>query len=427
MDLPLSYVENGTDFIARADHYGPYISLYALPLAAFSTSALATPQADFLAFKPWAQASADSATGFSGECYMVALGLFEGMMQAEGIAVPVGAIMSDWPGASITQLVPPSVLTACNSSAHASEQPLSATFPGPIPGPGPASSQWNTMVAPLTVGPLAVNNFVYHQGEADVHGSYDPAHTNNLTSERVYSWYSCRLRALMADFVTRLGGLEDTAWFGISQLNPYAGDCSGNGGCSHLAALRSAQFDVAVSTPRASCGVIPDLGDPWAPAGSVHSRRKLALAQRLVAGALALRYNASAPFYGPRYSAAVDVSTPSALSARVSFSPASLDGGLQLVYGVNGTSWCPVGASPTAPTLDECGWYSLKGSLSGWQNATLSIDAGGSTATLSAARSQGAGDAVVATAAYWSAYPVATLFSRDHALPAVPWNQTLLK
>jgi hypothetical protein len=217
-----------------------------------------------------------------------------------------------------------------------------------------------------------------------------------------------------------LGALPG-AWFGISQLNPYAGDCAGNGGCAHVAAVRAAQFDVATSTPFATAGVIPDLGDPWAPAGSVHSRRKAELAARLVAGALAARYNASAPFYGPRAVRAQDASAPGALAARVLFAPDSLAGGLRVVTGVNGTSWCPVNASATAPSLDECGFYAVKGSVSGWLNASLAVDAGGASATLTAAARAGAGDVVVATAGYWNAYPVATLFG-GNGLPAVPWN-----
>lgn len=165
MDLPTSFIFNGSDYIAAAPHYGPYISLFQLPLAAYSTSAQALPQADFLALKPWAQASSESVAAFSGECYLVALGLFEGTKAAEGIAVPVGALMSDWPGASITQLAAPSVLASCSASnSSSSAAAVGGTYPGPIPGPGPVSSQWNTMIAPLTIGPLAVNNFIYHQG-----------------------------------------------------------------------------------------------------------------------------------------------------------------------------------------------------------------------------------------------------------------------
>ena len=425
MDLPVSYIINGSQYIADSPHYGPYLSLFALPLSAFSTVAAAQPQADLLAFRPWAPASPEAVQVFSAECYLVALGLFEGTKAAEGVAVPFGAIMSDWPGASITQLVAPSVLAACDAgegrgAAPAQQAHQALGYPGPIPGPGPPSSQWNAMVAPLTVGPLAVNNFVLHQSEADVHGWYDPAHVNNLTDAEVISWYSCRLRGAIADFRGSLGGLPG-AWFGVSQLNPYAGDCAGNNGCSHVAAMRYAQLSVANSTPACTAGVIPDLGDPWAPAGSVHSRRKVELAQRLVAGALTVRYGAAPgrAHYGPTLASAQEASTAGSLAARLQFEAGSCAGGLQVVGGVNGTSWCPVGASPTAPTLDLCGFYELQGSLSGWVNASLTLE-GPATALLTAPTALGAGDRVVATRGYWNAYPVATLFG-GNGLPAVPW------
>jgi len=425
MDLPVSYVVNGSQYISSSSHYENYIALFALPLSAYSFSASAQPQADLLAFKPWAKASNESVADFSAECYLVALGLFEGIYKQEGSSVPVGAIMSDWPGASITQLVAPAVLQACNSSSDLGYSGVSESFPGPIPGPGAPSSMWNAMIAPLTVGPLRVGNFIYHQGEADVHGWYDPAHFNNLTDERVYEWYSCRLRGAIADFRASLGATE-SSWFGVSQLNPYAGDCAGNNGCTHVAAIRAAQLDVSNSSVSVTAGVIPDMGDPTAPAGSVHSRRKQALAARLVAGALSSKYGASPqwPYYGPTYSFHTDISTPGSMTASVHFSPESLSsGGLQVVTGINGTSWCPTGVSSTAPTLQECGFYELLGSQSGWVNATMEVSGDGKSVTLTAPCVPG--DKLLGTRAFWNAYPVVTLFSVV-GLPAVPWNSAFL-
>lgn len=426
MDLPTSYVINSTVEIAQAPHYGPYIRLFALPLQAFSISPMATPQSDFLAYRPWAQASIESVTMFSAECWLTARNLFEGIKANEGgVGVPVGAIMSDWPGASITQLSSPAALATCNASSTGVAT-SGVTFPGPIPGPGPLYSQWNTMAAPLTVGGgLAINNFIYHQGEADVHGWYDPG--GPPTSEEVYKWYSCRLRALINDFRGTLGNLP-TAWFGVSQLNPYAGDCAGLNGCSHVAALRQAQLDVAQTTPYTTASVIPDGGDPWAPAGSVHSRRKQMVASRLVAGALAVKYGAALDLvYGPRYASFVDASSGGVLKAVVSFTPDSVQGGLELQLGVTGTSWCPLNASATAPTLNECGWWSVKGSSSGWTNATTAvIGSDGVSFELSAPIPGGGSDTVVATAGLWNSYPVATLYSARTQLPVIPWNSSFL-
>ena len=155
VDLPTSYIINASDVIAAAPHYGPYISLFSVPLSAFSAGAAAAPLADFLAFKPWAEASIETVTTFSAECYLTALNLFEGIKGVEGRGVAVGAVMSDWPGASITQLSSPAAMeVSCNGGASSSG--VGGAFPGPIPGPGAPSSQWNTMISPLTVGPLVV-------------------------------------------------------------------------------------------------------------------------------------------------------------------------------------------------------------------------------------------------------------------------------
>jgi hypothetical protein len=127
------------------------------------------------------------------------------------------------------------------------------------------------MVAPLTVGPLRVTHFIYHQGEADVH-------TNASTAI-----YECRLRALIADLRATLGAWPG-AWFGVALLAPYAGDCGPDGsyGCATgVAAIRAAQLRVGTGLANVSAAVSTDLGDPQAPAGSVHSRRKQALAERL--------------------------------------------------------------------------------------------------------------------------------------------------
>jgi hypothetical protein len=268
------------------------------------------------------------------------------------------------------------------------------------------------------------------QGEADVHGWFGP--TGPVNYDTVRAWYACRLRVLIADFRSSLGasGLG-LPWFGVSMLAPYAGDCGT--ACGNVAAVRAAQMDVALSTPNVTCAVLVDDGDPTAPAGSVHSRNKRLVAERLVAGALATMYGASAPkIYGPTYASALDsgaATPPGTLSADVSFTTDSTaPGGLEIVLGVNGTSWCPTGQSPTAPTLSECAWFSLQGRASGWLNATMIDILNASAVRLSAplpslASNPSLSDVVVATAWAQNSYPVSTLYA--NGLPATPWNETV--
>ena len=134
------------------------------------------------------------------------------------------------------------------------------------------------------------------------------------------------------------------------------------------------------------------------------------------------------PLYGPTYASAADSGAPTppgTIAADVSFVPASvLPGGLQLVLGVNGTSWCPVGQSPTAPTIAQCAWFAIQGRASGWLNVTgvtvLNATAVRLSATLPVSRSAATGDVAVATAWAQGSYPVSTLYA--NGLPASPWN-----
>jgi hypothetical protein len=253
---------------------------------------------------------------------------------------------------------------------------------------------------------------IYHQGEADVHSNASTA------------IYECRLRALMADWRATLGAWPGT-FFGITMLAPYSGDCESGGGCATgVAAIRAAQLRVGLSTPNASTAVSTDTGDPLAPAGSVHSRRKQAVAARLVAGAASVQWGAAShagPVYGPLYAAAADASAAAgALAADVTFAPSSCPFGLQLVFGVNWTSTCPVGASPTAPSLAECAWFAVRGAATGWHNATA-VSILNATAVRLAV--PGVQDAPVATAFGQGSYPVTVLFSGT--LPVAPWSETL--
>lgn len=69
---------------------------------------------------------------------------------------------------------------------------------------------------------------------------------------------------------------------------------------------------------------------------------------------MASRFGAAGAVYGPTYAAARDASGVGALAAEVAFAPRSCASGLQLVYGDDRTSVCPVGVSPTAPNISDC-------------------------------------------------------------------------
>lgn len=411
MDLPTSYIVNASAELERANAFSNVIRLMRVPVNSFGTSATSSPLRDFAVVYPWVLASNATVRDFSAECWLTARDMYEaGRADNSTDGVPVGAIQSDWPGTHIV--------------THSSAAAIAACGGAPPQPPNNGNESWpywpsalhNAMIAPLTVGPLAASAFIFHQGEADVH-----------TPETV-EIYECRLRSLVADWRETMGAWPG-AFFGITMLAPYAGDCGGTGdwGCvDGLPALRAAQLRVGLTTPNATVAISTDLGDPQAPAGSVHSRRKSEVAARLAAGFAAVRWGAAStmgPVYGPLYESATDASSSSggALTADVSFLPSSCSGGLQLVLSEPWTSACPVNASASAPALSECAWFALRGAATGWHNASVAV-LNNTAVRLSV---EGVNDAAVATAFGQSAYPVTVLFSVSGALPVAPWNETI--
>ena len=416
MDLPTSYIVNASAELAYANAFSNYVRFLHVPCNSFGTAAGSVPLRDFSVVDSWALASNYTAASFSAECWLAARDMYKaGQADKSTDGIPVGAIQADWPGTHIVTHSSAAALAQCGGAPPMPPNTNNASYPyWP-------SALHNAMIAPLTVGPLAVSAFVWHQGEADVHNP------DSATA------YECRLRALAADWRATMGAWPG-AYFGITLLAPYAGDCGAamDYGCATgVATVRAAQLRVGLSMPNASAAVSTDLGDPQAPAGSVHSRRKAEIGARLAAGFAAARWGSasvSGPVYGPLYSHATDASGGSSLAADVSFTPSSCAAGLQLVFGEPWTSECPVNASASAPDISECAWFAIQGSSSGWHNATVTILNGTTvrlTVTGNATGTPGdyAMDTAIATAFGQGAYPVTVLFSGT--LPVAPWNATI--
>jgi hypothetical protein len=271
------------------------------------------------------------------------------------------------------------------------------------------------MVAPFLVGPRAVSLFIYHQGEAD--------------STNGQAYYNCHLQALIADWRASFGPPASVAWFGVTQLAPWGGNANSTSYSLGVAGVRAAQFNASLALPNVTVAVIVDDGDPLAPAGSVHSRRKQLVAQRLVNGALRTQFNkTSLQILGPTYMASEDATTDptgQTISAVVSFQPETCgDGGVRFVYGLNDTSLCP---TDEGIAVNVCAWFAVQSAKSGaWANATSVAVVNATAVRLTAPGSGVAGDTSAATSFGWGAYPVVTLFSNGGGtginLPVTPWN-----
>lgn len=165
MDLPTSYIVNASAELARANAFSATIRLMRAPCNSFGISAASAPLRDFAIVYPWVAASNSTVHDFSAECWLAARDMYEaGRADNTTDGVPVGAIQADWPGTHIVVHSSAAALVACGGAPPAPPNSRNQSWPyWP-------SSVHNAMIAPLTVGPLAVSAMIFHQGEADAVG-----------------------------------------------------------------------------------------------------------------------------------------------------------------------------------------------------------------------------------------------------------------
>jgi sialate O-acetylesterase len=143
----------------------------------------------------------------------------------------------------------------------------------------PAPSQiWNAMIHPLT--PMRFVGIVWYQGEAN---------WQNLAS------YACRMPAMITDWRRHFSPpqhqqqeqqQEDLVSFVYVQLAAWTWNDDRSATWPYL---RAAQ-DVALQLPKVGMATAIDLGDPKSPQGSIHSRLKQPIGQRLALTLRAIHY-----------------------------------------------------------------------------------------------------------------------------------------
>jgi len=252
------------------------------------------------------------------------------------------------------------------------------------------------MIAPLTVGPLAIEGFLWSQGECD-------ADCNNT------QFYECAFPRFIEDWRGAFSAPE--ALFSFQVLPAYVND-SGRFNPYSLPYERAAQLEGL----KASGGMVHatntiDCGDALAPYGSVHPRDKLTVAKRMAAGALAMvYYNTTIPYLSPAYQSATLVDSN---SVQIDFSPTPPASGLLSLR----PAACPAGVGGLPAS--ECSWFEIQTVDGLWHNATgvsLSPD---SKSLLLSANDLG-GQKMNATRGFFSPWPVVVLFSME-GLPVLPW------
>lgn len=258
------------------------------------------------------------------------------------------------------------------------------------PCSGDSCKIFNSFMAPFQPGPFEFAGLVWLQGETD----RDDPH-----------FYNCALPTFINALRARF---NPDMYAVVIQLAPWVADSG------FVALLREAQSNASLALKGVGLAVSADLGDPQAPAGSIHSRLKAPAGQRaawlLLAGLLG---NASySTRVSPRYASAAGSAQGATLTATITFAPGTTAGGLQPIAGAH----CP---TELGVPVSACSWFAIGASDGAFYNATAAVGAGGDTLVLTAAAKSGL--TVVSTSFGYSDYPVAQ-FENGLGLPVAPWT-----
>jgi hypothetical protein len=388
MQFSLSAALNASAEIADAANH-PLIRLFTVGQRGGMNDA--EPLRDFTTIEQrWATA-APAAVGngdfsyFSALCYLFARDLQASLGSP---AMPMGMVSANWGGTCLSSWTPAdgAAVAACGST-----------------GTSGHSNLYNGLIAPLAVGPLALDGFLFSQGECDADA--------NTTA-----FYACAFPRFIQDWRGKLGAPQ--AFFSFQVLPAYVND-SGRFNPYSLPYLRAAQLlGLGAGGPVHATNTI-DLGDALAPHGSVHPRNKQAVAARMASAARALVFGDPQQAYeSPAYASAAVVGGGGGgggTQLRIDFAPPTppSSGVLSLRPAA-----CPAGVGGLPAS--ECAWFEAQcSSDGGWRNASgVGLSGDGRALLLNVSCSGGGG--VNATRAFWSPWPVVVLFSEE-GLPALPW------
>lgn len=345
------------------------------------------PLRDFSSIEQNWTAASPSAVGngdftyFSALCYLFA----RGVQESQGSpTLPVGVVSANWGGTCLSSWTPASgtAVRDCGFS-----------------GTSGAANLFNGLIAPLALGPMAIDGFIFSQGECD-------ADCNNT------AFYGCAFPRFINDWRTEFAAPD--AFFSFQVLPAYVND-SGRFNPYSLPFERAAQLQGLAAGGNVHAANTIDLGDALAPHGSVHPRNKQAVAARMVAAARALKYGETdVPYLAPRYSGASPTVRSGDLVVTVSFAPSPPSTGVLTLV----PAGCPVGVGGLP--LSECSWFEIQTADGVWHNATgVGLTSDGKRLELTLAGA-GAGPAAAATRGFFSPWPVVVLYSQE-GLPALPW------
>lgn len=373
---------------ARPSRAAPYASIRLLTVGHCGVSSTdGGPLPDWkYVDAPWARANSSAALlgpawGYTSSlCWHTAKQLHAAL----GGAVPVGVIVAAWRGTPIQAWMTREAAGECAEEMRAvglpqyaggavrtptaSPSPLApVSFAAPADASGgpqrrrcdlgaterptEVGAAFNALIAPLTVGPLALRSVLFYQGESNTDaGNHGPFYSCALPAliddwRRRFGRPSGQARARRSPALARNGGFSaavastvtaeapDSAasstlpplGFHVVQLAPWVSRADIDG---PVAPIRAAQLG-ALALPRVSVTTAADLGDPTSPlvGGSIHPRGKAVLAGRLARAVAAVEYGAveygasALPWSGPLVRRALQLAPLHAASAPLAVAP----------------------------------------------------------------------------------------------------------
>jgi sialate O-acetylesterase len=378
--------ENAATYAKEADNY-PSIRLFTVgqKTTSYSQKLMNLQTIE----QKWIGASAKTVTDgspfnyFSAVCWFFGKGVYDGL----GGKVPIGLVSNNWGGTRVEQWMSPSTSLPCG---HASTGEL-----------------YNAMIAPYTLGPMAVSGFTWYQGESDLGGKSDlPGQNNN---------YTCTQTAQITQWRSEFQ--IPNAFYAIVQLSTWHPDPI------LLAQLRDQQLATGELIPNFAYATNADYGA----GGNIHPPYKQHPGARLANAALSIVYNQPINWRSPTYASAV---ATGAGEVTVWFNDVP-DEGLVIKAPFNAQTE-PDCAALNAKVPRTCAWAELQfnDAAKTWVNATVSIGAHNKTIILTVQEVPTGANEILASSYGWGSVPMMSVYradmdGKDGQLPVLTWNRPI--
>merc|ERR1712039_786879 len=268
---------------------------------------------------------------------------------------------------------------------------------------------YNAMIAPYTVGPMAVTGFTWYQGESDLGGDPTKSDANNN--------YTCTQAAQITQWRTEFK--VPKAFYAIVQLSTW------HPNPDLLAELRDQQLATEKLIPNTNFAYATNAD--YGAGGNIHPPYKQHPGARLANAALALVYGHQIMWRSPTYASAKATGPGTVV---VEFNDVT-DAGLVLKPPFNAKAEKGGCAALDAKTPRTCAWAELQfnDAKQSWVNATVSIGTDKKTIVLQATPPAGA-TKVTASSYGWGAVPMMTVYradmdGQDGQLPVLTWKRPL--